>query len=70
MNLQLKGLEVQGRKSEIVDKEDRKDDRTKLQATQQSQLISQRQNDELPTDFESAGNDSLGGFNLDQFEPQ
>jgi hypothetical protein len=47
--------------------EDRKDERTKIQATQQSELISQRQNDSLPTNFESAGNDTLGGFGLDDF---
>ena len=45
--------------------EDRKDERTKIQATQQSELISQRQNDSLPTNFESSGNDTLGGFGLD-----
>ena len=50
--------------------EDRKDKRTKLQATQQSKMIEQRQNDLLPTDFESAGNDNLGGFGLEQFTPQ
>jgi hypothetical protein len=50
--------------------EDRKDKRTKIQATQQSKMIEQRQNDLLPTDFESAGNDNLGGFGLEQFEPQ
>ena len=50
--------------------EDRKDKRTKIQATQQSQMIEQRQNDLLPTDFESAGNDNLGGFGLEQFTPQ
>jgi len=50
--------------------EDRKDKRTKIQATQQSQMIEQRQNDLLPTDFESAGNDNLGGFGLEQFMPQ
>ena len=50
--------------------EDRKDKRTKIQASQQSQMISQRQNDSLPTDFESAGNDNLSGFGLEQFEPQ
>lgn len=49
--------------------EDRKDNRTKLQATQQSQMIDQRKNDLLPTDFESAGNDTLGGFGLEQFAP-
>ena len=50
--------------------EDRKDKRTKIQATQQSKMIEQRKNDLLPTDFESAGNDSLGGFGLEQFMPQ
>ena len=31
--------------------EDRKDKRSKIEATQQSELISQRQNDSLPIDF-------------------
>ena len=47
--------------------EDRKDKRTKLQATQQSKMIEQRQNDLLPTDFESSSNDNIGGFGLEQF---
>jgi len=51
-------------------KEDRKDERTKIQATQQSELIDQRKNDLLPKNFESAGNDNLGGFGLEQFAPQ
>ena len=50
--------------------EDRKDNRIKMQGTQESQLIQQRQNNALPTDFESAGFDSLGGFGLEQFEPR
>ena len=33
--------------------EDRKDERTRIQATQQSQMINQRQNGTLPTDFET-----------------
>ena len=49
--------------------EDRKDQRVKLQGTQQSELIDQRQNDLLPKDFESAGNDNLDGFGLEQFGP-
>jgi hypothetical protein len=49
--------------------EDRKDKRIKMQGTQQSELINQRQNDLLPKDFESAGNDNLGGFGLEQFGP-
>ncbi len=50
--------------------EDRKDKRTKIQATQQSKMIDQRQNDLLPTDFESSGMDNLDGFGLEQFGPQ
>ena len=49
--------------------EDRKDERTKIQATQQSELIDQRKNDLLPKNFESS-NDSLGGFGLEQFAPR
>tara|TARA_R110001632_G_scaffold5714_3_gene23177 strand:- start:180 stop:2606 length:2427 start_codon:yes stop_codon:yes gene_type:complete len=71
MNMQLKGLEVQGRKSELNAKEDRKDDRSKIQASQQSELINQRQNDLPPKNFESSGNDILNGnFNLGSFEPR
>jgi hypothetical protein len=71
MNMRLKGIEVSGKKQEIAEKEDRKDERTKLQATQQSELINQRQNDLPPKNFESSGNDILSGnFNLGSFEPR
>ena len=71
MNMSLKGIEVQGRKSELNEKEDRKDDRTKLQASQQSELINQRKNDLPPKNFESSGNDILSGdFDLGSFEPR
>ena len=71
MNMQLKGIEVQGKKSEIAEKEDRKDDRTKIQATQQSELINQRKNDLPPKNFESSGNDILSGdFDLGSFDPR
>ena len=70
-NMQLKGLEVSGKKSEIKKKEDRKDDRTKIQASQQSELINQRKNDLPPKNFESAGNDILSGdFGLGNFDPK
>jgi hypothetical protein len=52
------------------DIEDRKDKRIKMQGTQQSELINQRKNNLLPTDFESSGNDVLGGIGLEQFEPK
>tara|TARA_R110000824_G_scaffold9509_1_gene42457 strand:- start:50 stop:1219 length:1170 start_codon:yes stop_codon:yes gene_type:complete len=67
--LQLAQMEAQGKQVKEKEIEDRKDKRTKIQASQQSQMISQRQNDTLPTDFESAGNDNLGGFGLEQFGP-
>ena len=50
--------------------EDRKDKRTQIQASQQSELISQRKNNSLPKNFESAGNDTMGGFGLEQFMPK
>jgi len=52
-------------------KEDRKDQRTKIQATQQSELIDQRKTGKPPKNFESAGNDIVGGgFSLEAFEPR
>ena len=69
-NMQLKGIEVDGVKDREKQKEDRKDERTKIQATQQSEMIDQRNNQKPPKNFESAGNDILGGgFDLGAFEP-
>ena len=71
MNMQLKGMEVEGAKTKEREKEDRKDERTKIQATQQSELIDQRQTGKPPKNFESAGNDIMGGgFDLGAFEPR
>ena len=51
-------------------KEDRKDERTRMQASQQSELIDQRINKKPPKKFESSGNDILGGdFGLGRFDP-
>ena len=69
-SMQLKGVEVEGMKSREKEKEDRKDERTKIQATQQSEMIDQRKSGKPPKNFESAGNDILGGgFDLGRFEP-
>ncbi len=69
-NMQLKGVEVEGMKSREKEKEDRKDERTKIQATQQSEMIDQRNSGKPPKNFESAGNDILGGgFDLGSFDP-
>ena len=81
-NLRLAQAKIGREKDREQFIEDRKDKRTKLEGTQQSQMIDQRKNNLLPIDFESsddiglpenfesAGNDNLGGFGLDQFGPQ
>ena len=69
-NMQLKGIEVDGIMNRERQKEDRKDERTKIQATQQSEMIEQRNSGKPPKNFESAGNDILGGgFDLGAFDP-
>jgi hypothetical protein len=71
MNMQLKSMEVEAVKGKEREKEDRKDERTKIQASQQSELIDQRNNQKPPKNFESAGNDTLGGgFDLGAFGPR
>jgi hypothetical protein len=49
--------------------EDRKDKRTKIQASQQSEMIAQRNNDSGPVDFES-GSNGLGGIDLASMSPR
>ena len=70
MNMQLKDADLNVIKDKEKYKEDRKDERTKIQASQQSELIQQRKNNTPPKKFESAGFDNLGGFGLEQFEPK
>ena len=69
-NLKLAQMNMEATKSKEAQIEDRKDKRIEKEGTQQSQLIEQRQTQGLPKDFESAGNDNLGGFDLSQFNPQ
>ena len=70
LNMQLKDADLNVIKDKEKYKEDRKDERTKIQASQQSELIEQRKNNTPPKKFESAGFDTLGGFGLEQFEPR
>ncbi len=68
--IQLSKLKADAEGSKLAKIEDRKDERTKIQATQQSELIEQRKNNSLPKNFESSGYDVMGGgFDLGQFEP-
>ncbi len=52
-DLQLKQVESQTVSQKEQQKEDRKDKRIKMEGTQQSEMISQRNNDGLPIDFEN-----------------
>jgi len=70
-NMQLAKAKVQSETDKIQEIENRKDERTKIQATQQSQMIQQRKDDGMPTNFESAGNDVVdGSFGLEAFDPR
>ena len=60
---QIKGAEIQKDVEKEIYREDRKDKRTEKQATQQSKLINQRQQDLDPIDFD--GQDSLSSGLID-----
>jgi len=60
-NMRLKGMETENLKAREKEKEDRKDERTRIQASQQSEMIEQRKGNQPAKKFESAGNDILGG---------
>jgi hypothetical protein len=71
LNMQLKQAETSEIDKKEKYKEDRKDERTRIQASQQSELIDQRNTGKPPKKFESTGNDNLGtGFDLGQFIPR
>jgi len=61
-DMQLKQIEVQAMQQKEAAIEDRKDKRSKMEATQQSEMISQRQNDSLPKDFENEPDMGMQAF--------
>jgi hypothetical protein len=62
-DLQLAQAGIQTKQQLQTEAEDRKDKRTKIQATQQSELIDQRKNNAMPKDFE-APEDMFGSFGM------
>ena len=71
MNQQLQGMEQNKLDGKEKMKEDRKDERTRIQASQQSELIEQRKTGKPPKSFESSGNDILGGgIGMEDFIPR
>ncbi len=70
-NVKLREMDTLQKDAVENSKEDRKDKRVKIQGTQQSELIDQRKNNTPPKNFESSGNDIIGGgFDLGSFEPK
>jgi len=68
-NVELARAQRQTESLKETEIEDRKDKRIKLEGSQQSQMIQQRQNDGPPINFESS-NDSIGDFGLEAFSPK
>lgn len=56
---ELARIQLQVANDKLSEAEDRKDQRTKIQATQQSELIDQRKNNSAPKDFEGGGIDDF-----------
>ncbi len=61
--MQLKQLEAKTKTETQLLAENRKDERTKMQATQQSAMIDQKENQKPSQDFQNPGG-GLGGFDL------
>jgi len=64
-DMQLAQIDMQKDKAREKEIEDRKDKRTRIQASQQSKMISQRQNDSAPTNFEEQ--DNPAGLDMSAF---
>tara|TARA_R110000822_G_scaffold12013_1_gene43380 strand:- start:334 stop:1623 length:1290 start_codon:yes stop_codon:yes gene_type:complete len=71
LNMQMRGIDQEQAEKKESNREDRKDQRSKMQASQQSELIDQRSNGKPPKNFESSGNDIIsGGIGLGGFDPR
>lgn len=62
-DIQLQYIINSGKVQQQEDAENRKDERTRIQATQQSKLVEQRQKEQAPTDFE-AENENMEIFKV------
>ena len=70
-SMQLQGMTQEQLGIREEDREKAKSNRISQQNTEQSELINQRINNLPPKNFESAGNDILGGgFDLGAFDPR
>jgi hypothetical protein len=69
-NIQLAQIATAATQQKEKEIENRKDKRIEKEGTQQSEMIQQRQTEGMPKNFESSGNDVMGGFgDLSSFGP-
>ena len=69
-NIQLAQASMAATQEKEKEIENRKDKRIEKEGTQQSEMIQQRQTEGMPKNFESSGNDVMGGFgDLSSFGP-
>ena len=61
-DMELKKLEEQGINKREQQREDRKDDRIKMEGTQQSEMIQQRQTDSPAIDFQAESGLDMSPF--------
>ena len=68
-NMQLEQAKMQKdrQREELI--EDRKDKRTRISGTQQSQMIDQRKNNLLPKDFETTNPNNTGDMGVEPLMP-
>jgi hypothetical protein len=68
-NMQLRGIEVEAKHSIESYKEDRKDNRTKISATQQSKIDESKRFNKPAINFESSEDNLAGSMNLEEMNP-
>ena len=61
LQMEIERMKLDTARQGEVSREDRKDERTRIQATQQSEMIDQRNNDKSPKNYEKTSNNILGG---------
>tara|TARA_B100000497_G_scaffold48086_1_gene55602 strand:- start:2384 stop:4795 length:2412 start_codon:yes stop_codon:yes gene_type:complete len=67
MQLEQAKIEKDRQREELI--EDRKDKRTRISGTQQSQMIDQRKNNLLPKDFETTNPNNMGNMGVEPLMP-
>ena len=68
LQMELEQMKIDTVKDNDKFKEDRKDERTRIHATQQSEMIDQRNKQKPPKKFDKSSDDiGMDEFNLDKF---